>query len=118
MLGGCQVKSVRYFIQTATARVLQASRRSPMTLTKDVEVLRNIPLLAKVEPATLKLLAFTIERLQYLSGDELFHQGDYGDAVYPGCSSNLRDNSQLTAVRRACRRSTRFGAMYHRPEGS
>jgi CRP/FNR family transcriptional regulator, cyclic AMP receptor protein len=53
-----------------------------MTLIKDVEVLRQIPLFAKVEPAKLKLLAFTSERLQYLPGDELFHQGDYGDAVY------------------------------------
>ncbi|HEX2479786.1 MAG TPA: cyclic nucleotide-binding domain-containing protein [Geminicoccaceae bacterium] len=53
-----------------------------MSLTKDVEVLRNIPLFAKVEPAKLKLLAFTSERLEYLAGDELFHQGDYGDAAY------------------------------------
>jgi CRP/FNR family transcriptional regulator, cyclic AMP receptor protein len=53
-----------------------------MSLTKDVEVLRNIPLFAKVEPAKLKLLAFTSERLQYMAGDELFHQGDYGDAAY------------------------------------
>jgi CRP-like cAMP-binding protein len=51
-------------------------------LTKDVEVLRNIPLFAKVEPAKLKLLAFTSERLEYMSGDELFHEGDYGDAAY------------------------------------
>ena len=53
-----------------------------MSLTKDVEVLRNIPLFATVDPAKLKLLAFTSERLEYLSGEELFHQGDYGDAVY------------------------------------
>ena len=53
-----------------------------MSLTKDVEVLRNIPLFAKVEPAKLKLLAFTSERLEYPSGDELFHQGDDGDAAY------------------------------------
>jgi CRP/FNR family transcriptional regulator, cyclic AMP receptor protein len=51
-----------------------------MTLTKDVELLRHIPLFAKVEPAKLKLLAFTSERLKYLSGDELFQQGAYGDA--------------------------------------
>jgi CRP/FNR family transcriptional regulator, cyclic AMP receptor protein len=55
---------------------------SPMSLIKDVEVLRNIPLFAKVEPAKLKLLAFTSERLEYMSGDELFRQGDYGDAAY------------------------------------
>jgi CRP/FNR family transcriptional regulator, cyclic AMP receptor protein len=47
-----------------------------------VEVLSNIPLFAKVNPAKLKLLAFTSERLEYLSGDELFHQDDYGDAAY------------------------------------
>ena len=53
-----------------------------MTLTKDVEVLRNIPLFAKVEPTKLKLLAFTSERLEYLPGDELFREGDHGDAAY------------------------------------
>ena len=53
-----------------------------MSLTKDVEVLRNIPLFATVDPAKLKLLAFTSERLEYMSGDELFHQRDYGDAAY------------------------------------
>jgi CRP-like cAMP-binding protein len=53
-----------------------------MSLSKDVEVLRNIPLFAKVEPARLKLLAFTSERQEYLPGDELFHQGDQGDAAY------------------------------------
>ena len=53
-----------------------------MTLTREVEVLRDIPLFAKVEPAKLKLLAFTSERLEYRSGDELFHQGDFGDAAY------------------------------------
>jgi CRP/FNR family transcriptional regulator, cyclic AMP receptor protein len=47
-----------------------------------VEVLRNIPLFATVDPAKLKLLGFTSERLEYISGDELFHQGDYGDAAY------------------------------------
>jgi CRP-like cAMP-binding protein len=51
-------------------------------LIKDVEVLRNIPMFAKVEPAKLKLLAFTSDRLHYASGDELFHQGDDGDAAY------------------------------------
>ena len=53
-----------------------------MSLIQDVEVLRNIPLFAKVDLTKLKLLAFTSERLQYASGDELFHQGDDGDAAY------------------------------------
>ena len=53
-----------------------------MSLIQDVEDLRNIPRFAKVDPTKLKLLAFTSERLQYASGDELFHQGDDGDAAY------------------------------------
>jgi len=53
-----------------------------MSLSKDVEVLRSIPLFAKIEPAKLKLLAFTSERLSFMSGDELCRQGDVGDAAY------------------------------------
>jgi CRP/FNR family cyclic AMP-dependent transcriptional regulator len=53
-----------------------------MSLANDAEVLSNIPLFAKVNPTKLKLLAFTGERLEYPSGDELFHQDDYGDAAY------------------------------------
>ena len=53
-----------------------------MSLSKDVEALSRIPLFAKVNPTKLKLLAFTSERLEYPSGDELFHQDDYGDAAY------------------------------------
>jgi CRP/FNR family cyclic AMP-dependent transcriptional regulator len=53
-----------------------------MSLTKDVEVLSTIPLFSKVNSSILKLLAFTSERLEYPSGDELFHQDDYGDAAY------------------------------------
>jgi CRP/FNR family cyclic AMP-dependent transcriptional regulator len=53
-----------------------------MSLHKDVEILRTIPLFAKIEPAKLKLLAFTSERLEFMSGDELVHQGDFGDAAY------------------------------------
>ena len=53
-----------------------------MTLQEDVELLRNIPLFAKIEPSKLKLLAFTAQRLTYNAGDSLFHQGDEGDSAY------------------------------------
>jgi CRP/FNR family cyclic AMP-dependent transcriptional regulator len=53
-----------------------------MSLTEDVEVLRDIPLFAKIAPAKLKLLAFTSERLEYSAGEVLFHEGDDGDAAY------------------------------------
>jgi CRP/FNR family transcriptional regulator, cyclic AMP receptor protein len=53
-----------------------------MSLSQDVEVLRSIPLFAKIEPAKLKLLAFTSERLQFVDGDEVCRQGEFGDAAY------------------------------------
>lgn len=53
-----------------------------MTLQRDVEVLRSIPLFAKVEPAKLKLLAFTSEQVEYMVGEVLFRQGDTGDAAF------------------------------------
>jgi CRP-like cAMP-binding protein len=53
-----------------------------MSLNEEVEALRNIPLFAKIDPAKLKLLAFTSERLNYVPGQDLFKQGDPGDAAY------------------------------------
>ena len=53
-----------------------------MGLLDEVELLRKIPLFAKIEPSKLKLLAFTSERLTYSEGDVLFAQGDAGDAAY------------------------------------
>ena len=53
-----------------------------MSLNEEVELLRNIPMFAKMEPSKLKLLAFTSERLTYEPGQVLFNQGDMGDAAY------------------------------------
>ena len=53
-----------------------------MSINDDVELLRRIPMFAKVEAAKLKLLAFTSERVTYDAGQELFHQGDMADAAY------------------------------------
>ena len=53
-----------------------------MSLTEEVELLRSVPIFAKVEPAKLKLLAFTSERLTFEVGQEVCHQGDAGDAMY------------------------------------
>ena len=54
----------------------------PMLLKDEVELLRRVPMFAGVEPAKLKLLAFTSERLTYEPGQVLFEQGDPGDAAY------------------------------------
>ena len=42
-----------------------------MSLSEELEVLRNIPMFANVESAQLKLLAFTSERLTFEPGQDL-----------------------------------------------
>ena len=53
-----------------------------MSLKEEVDILRNIPLFAKIEPAKLKLLAFTSQRLSFASGEALCRQGEPGDSAY------------------------------------
>jgi CRP/FNR family cyclic AMP-dependent transcriptional regulator len=53
-----------------------------VSLQKDVEVLRKIPLFSKIEPARLKLLAFTSEHVEFQPGEAVCRQGDAGDAAY------------------------------------
>src|SRR4029434_975017 len=53
-----------------------------MNLNEEVELLKGVPILSKIEPAKLKLLAFTSERVNYAEGQEVCHQGDPGDAMY------------------------------------
>ena len=53
-----------------------------MSLQQEVDLLRKIPMFSKIEPAKLKLLAFTSERMSYADGDVLFRQGEAGDAAF------------------------------------
>ncbi len=53
-----------------------------MSLNEEVELLRNIPMFANIEPSKLKLLAFTSERMTFKDGDVLFRQGEPGDSAY------------------------------------
>jgi CRP-like cAMP-binding protein len=53
-----------------------------VSLNEEVELLRNIPLFAKIEPSKIKLLAFTSERLTFQPGSVLCKQGDIGDAAF------------------------------------
>jgi CRP-like cAMP-binding protein len=68
-----------------------------VSLNEEVELLRNIPLFAKLEPSKLKLLAFTSERITYEADQVLFRQGDVGDAAYiiiEGAAKVLVDTDQ------------------------
>ena len=49
-----------------------------MNLNEEVEVLKGVPIFSKIEPAKLKLIAFTGERMTYRAGQEVCHQGDLG----------------------------------------
>jgi CRP-like cAMP-binding protein len=53
-----------------------------VSLKDEVELLRRIPVFAQIEPAKLKLLAFTSERVAYEPGTILFRRGDMADAAY------------------------------------
>ena len=53
-----------------------------MTLETEVQSLRQVPMFRDIDPARLKLLAFTSERVQFAPGQRFFVQGDAADAAY------------------------------------
>ena len=53
-----------------------------MSLEKEVDVLRKIPLFANIDPAKLKLMAFASERMTYEPGQPVVQQGGPGDSAY------------------------------------
>src|SRR5262249_49746778 len=53
-----------------------------MSLAQEYELLRRVPLVAEIEPAKLKMLAFMSGRVGCADGKFLCRQGDPGDAAY------------------------------------
>jgi len=53
-----------------------------MSLKREYEVLRRVPIFAAIEPSKLKLLAFMCERVGFDPGNRLMQQGDPADAAY------------------------------------
>ena len=51
-------------------------------LNAEISALGQVPLFSEMDASRLKLLAFTSERLTYSKGEDLFHQGDTGNAAY------------------------------------
>jgi CRP-like cAMP-binding protein len=51
-------------------------------LSTEVELLRRVPLFSGIEPAKLKLLAYTSDVVTYEPGQVLVRKGDAGDAAY------------------------------------
>ena len=46
-----------------------------MNLNEEVEILKGVPIFAKIEPAKLKLIAFTGERMTFNAGQERLPPG-------------------------------------------
>ncbi|MFI5014625.1 MAG: cyclic nucleotide-binding domain-containing protein [Hyphomicrobiales bacterium] len=53
-----------------------------MTIESEVQSLRQVPMFREIDPAKLKLLAFTSDRLSYDKGDVLFRQHEISDSTY------------------------------------
>jgi CRP-like cAMP-binding protein len=53
-----------------------------MTIETEVQSLRQVPMFREIDPARLKLLAFTSDRLSYDEGDVLFRQNEISDSIY------------------------------------
>ena len=53
-----------------------------MSLEQEVELIRQFPIFAKIQPAMQKLLCFSAERLTYAPAQVIFKVGDMGDAAY------------------------------------
>src|SRR5687767_4777658 len=53
-----------------------------MSLESEVELIRRLPLFAKIDLAMLKLLCFSSERLTFEVGQVVFNAGDVADAAY------------------------------------
>ncbi|MBD9389354.1 cyclic nucleotide-binding domain-containing protein [Rhizobium sp. CG4] len=53
-----------------------------MLFKDEIQMLRRVPFFSEMEPSKLKLLAFSSDRVSYMAGEDLFRQGDMGDAAY------------------------------------
>lgn len=53
-----------------------------MDIQKETDLLRNVPMFAKLDPSKLKLLAFTSQCLSFDDGEVLFREGDRADSAY------------------------------------
>ena len=53
-----------------------------MTLEAEVQSLKRVPMFRDIDPARLKLLAFTSERVRFADQQRFFSQGDAADAAY------------------------------------
>jgi len=64
------------------AGAMRTSKENGMSLDKELELLKQVPMFSNIADSNLKLLAFVCERRCYAGGEVLFKQGGEGDFAY------------------------------------
>ena len=85
-----------------------------MDLLQEAELLRKVPMFARLEPARLKLLAFTSQSLSFSNGEELFRAGEPADCAYvimDGEVEVMADTAAGEVVAVTLSRNELFGEM-------
>lgn len=85
-----------------------------MDLVQETDLLRKIPMFAKLDVSKLKLLAFTSEMVNYQDGDILFKLGDNADSAYvimKGAVDIMVDTDNGSIVASTLHRDQLFGEM-------
>lgn len=85
-----------------------------MGIQKETELLRNVPMFAKLDPSRLKLLAFTSQCLNFDDGEILFHEGNRADCAYVIMSGEveiLADTDGMQFVAGTLGRNQMFGEL-------
>jgi CRP/FNR family cyclic AMP-dependent transcriptional regulator len=85
-----------------------------LDLVQETDLLRKIPMLAKLEASKLKLLAFTSEILTFEDNDIVFHVGDAADCAFvimEGAVDILTDTENGPIVELTLQQNQLFGEL-------
>ena len=85
-----------------------------MDLVQETDLLRKIPMFAKLDASKLKLLAFTSEILTFENEDILFHSGDTADCAFvimEGAVDILTDTENGPVVASTLQQNQLFGEL-------
>jgi len=85
-----------------------------LDLVQETDLLRKIPMFAKLDASKLKLLAFTSEMVSFQDGDVLFHIGDSADSAYvimKGAVDIVVETDSESVVTSTLKQDQLFGEM-------
>jgi len=86
----------------------------PLDLAKEIDLLRKIPMFAKLNASKLKLLAFTSEIVKYEPGDVVFYAGgpaDYAYVIVEGAVDVVTETDKGTLVTLTLHENQLFGEL-------